>query len=77
MCGNYEKEIADMFIKAFDESKPAYNVEKVCEQLGEKSFDIEVEDEHIIPESNMRETFNVSVIGIDSAIEIVRNGGKE
>ena len=64
-------------IVCVDSCDTAYNVEKVCEQLGEKSFDIEIEDEHIVPESNIRETFNVSVIGIESAIEIVCSGGKE
>lgn len=33
LCGNYEKEIAEMFIKAFDESKPAYDVDGVVAEL--------------------------------------------
>ena len=62
---------------AVEELPTAYDVEKVCEQLGEKSFDVEIEDDHIIPESNVKESFNASVIGIETAIDIVRNGGKE
>lgn len=37
MCGKYEKETAEMFIKAFDESKTAYDVEKVVEEINKES----------------------------------------
>lgn len=33
LCGNYEKETAEMFLKAFAESKPAYDVEKLISRL--------------------------------------------
>nr|DAG49021.1 MAG TPA: hypothetical protein [Caudoviricetes sp.] len=34
LCGTYEKETANMFIKAFEDSKP-YAPDRVMEQLGE------------------------------------------
>ena len=37
MCGNYEKETAEMFLKAFDESVPMANI---VEKLEEKHIDI-------------------------------------
>ena len=37
LCGNYEKETAEMFLKAFDESRIAFDTEKVVEQLEEKT----------------------------------------
>ena len=39
IAGNYEKETAIMLIKAFKESKPAYDVKKVLEELEEISFE--------------------------------------
>ena len=38
MCGKYEREIAEMFIMAFEESKPAYDIEKVVEELEKESY---------------------------------------
>ena len=37
LCGNYEKETAEMFLKAFDESVPMANI---VEKLEEKHIDI-------------------------------------
>lgn len=37
LCGNYEKETAEMFLKAFDESVPMVNI---VEKLEEKHIDI-------------------------------------
>ena len=37
LCGNYEKETAEMFLKAFDESVPMANI---VEKLEEKHMDI-------------------------------------
>lgn len=36
LCGNYEKETVEMFLKAFDESKTAYDVEKGCGRTGKE-----------------------------------------
>ena len=36
LCGNYEKEIAEMFLKAFDESVPMANI---VEKLEEESYE--------------------------------------
>ena len=33
LCGNYEKEIAEMFLKAFDESVPMANIVEKLEEL--------------------------------------------
>lgn len=37
-CGLYEEEIAEMFIYAFDNSKLAYNTDKVVEELRTNSI---------------------------------------
>ena len=37
LCGNYEKETAEMFLKAFDESRIAFDTEKVIEKFEEKT----------------------------------------
>ena len=61
LCGNYEKEIAEMFIEAFDESKPAYDMEKVEEQL----------DEYITKIVGRKSALYQTIMGI------VRKGGKD
>ena len=38
LCGTYEKETADMFIEAFENSKP-YDQDKVVEQLEDYLFE--------------------------------------
>lgn len=35
LCGNYEKETAEMFLKAFDESVQADDIQKMCGELEE------------------------------------------
>ena len=40
LAGNYERELAEMLIKAFRESKPAYDIDKVVEELEEKKADM-------------------------------------
>ena len=39
MCGRYEVETAEMFRKAFAESKIAYDVEAVVAELEKESFE--------------------------------------
>lgn len=62
MCGNYEKETAEMFLKAFDESIP---MDKIVEQLKSLS---NAEADYYYASSN-------DVIDRETAIEMVREGG--
>ena len=39
LCGNYEKETAEMFLKAFDESKIAFDTEKVVDEVKKLDLD--------------------------------------
>ena len=43
MCGNYEKETAEMFLKAFDESVPMANI---AEKLEERRIEYELSSEN-------------------------------
>ena len=65
LCGTYEKETADMFIKAFEDSKP-YDPDKVVEQLEDCSMWKEL----LVYEMTPREREIVK-----RAIEIVKGGG--
>ena len=38
LCGNYEKETAEMFLKAFDESVPMANIVEKLEELKKPPF---------------------------------------
>ena len=76
MCGRYEVETAEMFRKAFAESKVAYDVEAVVAELEElKERGVSCED------CAFREIVNCIDLcekgSLIRAIEIVRNGGKE
>ena len=69
IADNYEKETAIMLIKAFKESKPAYDVDKVVEELeNEKKFWKHSYDYNIGKEKAR---------SYEHAIEIVRKGGVE
>lgn len=70
LCGNYEKETAEMFLKVFDESKIAFDTEKVVEQLACNSRFIDDINEHNIKCISC-------VIGQKTAIDIVKKGGVE
>ena len=71
VAGNYERETAIMLIKAFADSKPAYDVEKVVEQLEEETdcpnCSMYCADAHICGFDEMRK----------QAIDIVKRGGAE
>lgn len=41
LCGNYEKETAEMFLKAFDESKPMANILEKLEEESKKKHNKE------------------------------------
>lgn len=73
LCGIYEKEIAEMFIKAFEESKPAYNVDKVVAELESKRDYRELTNYY----GDVIGVRNIDTIKIDKAIDIVRRGGVE
>lgn len=62
LCGNYEMETAEMLLKAFEESKEAYDEEAVVAKLKENSL--------------TKFDWN-EAIDLEEAIEIVRNSGKE
>lgn len=68
IAGNYEKETAIMLIKAFADSQPAYNVEKVVAELDKVSFLMEPRTEGHYADNG---------VFLDEAIKIVRNGGAE
>ena len=64
LAGNYERELAEMLIKAFRESKPAYDIDKVVEELETKKQNA-LDAEESIKEYNVW----------NKAIEIVKHGG--
>ena len=76
LCGTYEKETADMFIEAFENSKP-YNQDKVVEQL-EKSIQIsESAKAEAIAEmcGASANYYGGAECAYERAIEIVKGGG--
>lgn len=66
LCGHYEEEIAEMFIKAFDKSKTAYNVNNVMAKIRECSGNgyRDIDGDYVPP-----------MIETKKAIEIVQKGG--
>lgn len=76
IAGNYEQETAIMLIKAFADSKPAYDVERVVAELEDK-FEQTVAE--ILDKTGSDFTiadFNVKRYS-DRICEIVRKGGAE
>lgn len=71
LCGNYEKETVEMFIKAFDESKTAYDVDKVVEEL--ESAENYYYDDKLDAEGDL---IMFKSIEQEVAIEIIRKGGE-
>ena len=63
--GRYEYETIEMLGKAFENSKTAYNIDKVVEELEEAKHEICLYDDDLEYYQN----------GIDRAIEIVKQGG--
>lgn len=63
IAGNYEKETAIMLIKAFKESKPAYDVDAVIAGLKKESYQEWCDSPKIVE--------------LNDAIDIVRNAGKD
>jgi hypothetical protein len=58
-----------------NEQPTAYDKEKVVAELEEHLLVVEMEDEHIISESNVEEYFELDVVAMSDAIDIVRRGG--
>lgn len=71
LCGNYEKETVEMFIKAFEESKIAYDVDKVVEEL--ESAENYYYDDKLDAEGDL---IMFKSIEQEVAIEIVRKGSE-
>ena len=66
------------FIKLEDMIKTqptAYDVERVVAELEKQLLVVEIEDEHIVPESDVDEYFELDVVPMVDAREIVRKGG--
>ena len=76
IAGNYEKEVAIMLIKAFKESKLAYDVEKVVEELEEENQRLKKLRNDCIALSD-HEVCDIENKAYNFAIKCVRNGGKE
>ena len=74
LAGNYERELAEMLIKAFRESKPAYDIDKVVKEFEENAS--RYTKKYTTPYGNngYRDT---KAININKAIEIVKRCGKE
>ena len=70
LCGNYEKETAEMFLKAFDESVPMANIVEKLEEEKEKAQD-EME-ECIFKGLPYHDSTEGKIIGITTAINIVK-----
>ena len=68
LAGNYEQETAIMLIKAFKESKTAYNIEKVVEELEKRSKEYN---------SGVRLHGKPEEMLTHEAIDIVKRGGVE
>ncbi len=78
LCGNYEKETTEMFLKAFDESVPMDNIVEKLEEAKEKAQ--EEMEECIFKGLPYHDSTEGKVIGITKAINIVKqeiNNGLE
>lgn len=66
-----------MVIDTIKNQPTAYDVDKVVEKLQKKAIPVVDEDEHIVPESNVHETYELEMVTLSDAIEIVKSGGIE
>lgn len=62
-------------IEAVKKQPTAYDTDEVVEQLKKKAIPVLDEDEHIIPESNNQECYEIEMVALSDAIKIVRGGG--
>ena len=58
-----------------DAQPTAYDPDKVVEQLKKKAIPVLDEDGHIIPESNVKEVYEIEMVALSDAITIVKGGG--
>ena len=69
-AGNYEYETIEMLEKALENSKSAYDVDKVVKELYEERTEILLSNDYEC------EIINYCLDNFDNAIEIVKEGGK-
>ena len=69
LCGNYEKETAEMFLKAFDESVPMANIVEKLEELADNSNDHMYESYFDGKEDGIREAINIVKQEINNGLE--------
>lgn len=74
LAGNYEKETATMLIEAFKNGKPAYDVDKVVEQMREEQEKLDTNMFAKESDDWYGQYCNGIDEGIDKAIEIVKAG---
>ena len=55
--------------------KCAYDVDKVVKQIEMIAIPVLNEDEHIVPESNIHETYEIEMVALSNTVEIVKAGG--
>lgn len=65
---------ANVMLDLIDMQPTAYDMEKVVERLKQNALSVLVEDEHIIAESNVRENYEIEMVALSDAIEIVKAG---
>ena len=69
-AGNYEYETIKMLEKAFEDSREAYDIDKVVKELYEERTEILLSNDYEC------EIINYCLDNFDKAIEIVKAGGK-
>ena len=76
-AGNYEYETIEMLMKALENSKTAYDVDKVVEELKRELSLAKKEKERCTGENHLQfDSAKGYASGISYAIEIVKAGGK-
>ena len=55
--------------------KCVYDVDKVIKQIEMIAIPVLNEDEHIVPESNIHETYEIEMVALSNTVEIVKAGG--
>ena len=73
LCGNYEKETAEMFLKAFDESVPMANIVEKLEER-EKYLENAMKESHENGHRFSEEKATNERVAIRYAIKIVKAG---
>lgn len=58
------------------EQPTAYDINGVIGRLKEKSIPVLDEDEHVVPESNVQETYEIEMVALSDAIDIIQVNSK-